>query len=704
MKLIRASLLVLTLLLGLFFLWPLPSPTEKTVWFFYDQSGEVLYQESAVSSLSTEPPSFLLESLVTLEDQNFYQHGGVDVKALLRAISQNIASQEIVSGASTLTMQLARLEILPNTERNWWYKVRQAFWALKLEQKLTKIEILNRYLAQVNLGNGAYGFENAARRYFSKDLHQLSVGELSTLLAIIQNPSQFNPIANPERALERRNFMLSRLEAAAVIDTETYKYWVKNPLIIKPEVNNLITAPHFIFWLKSQLDFLEDESEEVHVYTTLDKKLYQDSLAIVQQNIKRNEKEKQLSNGAVVVLDPQNRLQLMIGSADFFDDTMAGAVNMATAYRQSGSVLKPFLYSLALDKGFSPADELSDLKTIFAEGYLPRNFSITEENGAVRFREALANSYNIAAVDLLTQVGIEPFYYFLEQLGLSLRAQPESLGLAMILGSAETSLLNLTQAYSVFTHQGRLNEVVFIDKATDAQGLVLYQPEPLPVKKVLSSSSAEWGQQVLSDDAARWKNFSRGNSLELPFPSGAKTGTSQAFRDNWVIGFSPFYTVGVWVGNANGAPMVASSGMQGAGPIWQGVMQRLHRDKPALGFEYTGDRVLSTACRRPQATLCAETVPVFLTAQERAALNQAPPADQTRSLKIIYPANDDTFVAGSDLLIQIRGTNVSALKYSFNKKILEGPIINNLPLGQHAIEVTNLDGETDKVQIKVENL
>ncbi len=704
MKLFRFLIITLIVFIGIFLVWPLTLKSSPTSWFFYDDAGEVLYQESAVIASPTEYPKFLLESLVMLEDQEFYRHGGVDFKALLRAALQNARSNEVLSGASTLTMQLARLEFLPRSQRNWWYKIRQAFFALKLEQKLTKDEILNRYLAQVNLGNGAYGFENAARRYFSKDLSQLSIGETTILLAIVQNPSRFNPITNPERSLVRRNFILSRLETVEIINSSEYKYWVNTPIKLKPEINNVITAPHFVFWVKSQLAFLDGKTPEVHVYTTLDKKLYEDSLVIVRETIKRNEKEKKITNGAVVVLDKANRIKVMIGSLNFFDDRIDGAVNLATAYRQSGSVLKPFLYSLALDNGFSPATALTDLKTIFSSGYLPRNFDINQENGAVRFREALANSYNIAAVDLLNQIGIESFYYFLEQLGLNLKQSSDSLGLSMILGASESSLLNLTQAYSVFTHQGALNDLTFINSVKNKAGDTLYEPPVSVPRKVLSSASAEWGQHVLSDNAARWKNFSRGNSLELPFASGAKTGTSQAFRDNWVLGFSPRYTVGVWVGNADGTPMVSSSGMQGAGPMWQGVMQRLHRAGSVPAFKYSSDRRLSTACRRPEILVCGEKVSVFLTEKEYVRLNETSRKSEKHVLEIVYPAEGDTFVEGSDLLIQLRGPNQQGLTYTFDEEIFVGPIFNNLPLGRHFIEVRSLDGETVKVHIEVEKL
>jgi membrane carboxypeptidase/penicillin-binding protein PbpC len=236
----------------------------------------------------------------------------------------------------------------------------------------------------------------------------------------------------------------------------------------------------------------------------------------------------------------------------------------------------------------------------------------------VRFREALANSYNIAAVDLLNQIGVEKFYNFLQdQLELNFAESANELGLSLVLGSGSTSLLNLTRAFSVFTHQGNSREIQFLEKVLDENNEILWR-NPLSrdaINRVFKTNSAEWAQHVLSDNQARWKNFSRGNSLELDFPSGAKTGTSQEFKDNWVVGFSRDFTVGVWVGNADGSAMFASSGMQGAGPIWQKIMQLVNQN-PAKNFEYSGNRREKMVCRRPHEKKCQEKVTAFILEDE----------------------------------------------------------------------------------------
>jgi penicillin-binding protein 1C len=600
-------------------------------------------------------------------------------------------------------MQLARLRYLQNEPRNGWYKIRQIFWALKLEQNLSKLEILEAYLNQVGLGHDVQGFSAAADRYFSKNLDQLSVAQTALLLAIVQNPSQFNPITNPELALQRRNLMLQRLADSDIIASSDLSYWQSRTNELTLNLENFIVAPHFVFWVKSQLSDLNLPGTELQVYTTLDKDLYEDSLNILRTVIQRETETKKIHNGAIVVLDQKNRLKALVGSPDFFDPAIAGAVNLAVAPRETGSVLKPFLYALALEKGFSPASRLNDQKTIFDAGYLPRNFNIEEENGFVRFREALANSYNIAAVDLLNQVGVDPFYVFLQTLGINFSQPADDLGLALVLGSGQASLLSITQAFSVFTHQGEWHPLDFIVAVKSSEGQVLYEPKRPPTKKVLSLESAEWTQQVLSDREARWKNFSRGNSLELDFPSGAKTGTSQGFRDNWVVGFSPEYTVGVWVGNADGTPMVSSSGMQGAGPVWQSVMQRVHRGSTFPNFVYKGTRKLSTVCRRPGENECSERVNVFLTPDEQKSLQKVSPP-RAEPFAFVYPVNGDVLAEGSVLLLQLRGQTSDIDFYTHNGVRSKRSIFKNLRLGSHEFKAVTLDGSVAKVQNQVESL
>ncbi|NJP03690.1 hypothetical protein HC823_00135 [Candidatus Gracilibacteria bacterium] len=286
-------------------------------------------------------------------------------------------------------------------------------------------------------------------------------------------------------------------------------------------------------------------------------------------------RKKTFQNASVVVLNSLGEIEVMLGSVDFFDDQIDGNVNLSTAYREMGSTLKPFLFALALESGFSPADELKDERQSFASelgSYSPRNYDPHKEYGQVRFREALAGSYNISAVALLDKMGVESFYGFLQAIGFRIEKTPAETGLALVLGSGESRLIDLVRAFQIFPQKGQLLPIRFFTSVEDAHENVLFGAKTFypSSKAVVSVSTAEWIIHALSDKTARWSNFPQGNALELEFDAMAKTGTSQDFRDNYVVGASSQYTVGVWAGNADGTPMRASSGLSGAGPIWQG--------------------------------------------------------------------------------------------------------------------------------------
>ncbi len=716
MKKILALILVFIIFAGISFFYPLnlaKNSDQKLV--FYDRNGEILYTEKPYFFAENGRNEFLEKALIDLEDKNFYHHFGVDFRGILRAGIQNFSAKKTISGASTITMQLAKLLFLPTAKHNYWYKLRQIWYALKLENQLTKDEILVKYLEKINFGNHAIGISSAAQKYFGKNPANLSIGESVVLLAIIQNPANFNPLQNPAKNRERYELLLQRLRDDNLLSAEEFSFWQKSKVPLNPQKIAGITAPHFVFWITNHLQKLNLTAPELHIYTTLDKKMYEQVLKISREILEKNGRDKNISDSAVVVLDAENKVRVMLGSPDFFNKKIAGEVNMATSPRQTGSVLKPFLYAFAVDQGISPLTELHDEKQVFPSGYFPRNFDIEEENGAVRFREALANSYNIAAVDLLNRIGVEKFYNFLQnKLHLDLQESASELGLSLILGSGSTSLLNLTRAFSIFTHQGKFREISFLEKITDGEENILWENPPSPLsqggeEQVLQLDSAEWGQHVLSDNQARWKNFSRGNSLELEFPSGAKTGTSQEFKDNWVVGFSRDFTVGVWVGNANGSAMYASSGMQGAGPIWQRVMQLVNKN-PSFGsaqdklkFKYSGNRHEIKVCRRPFAKNCQEKVTAFVLDGEIEKQIPPPPfikGEKKGDLKIIYPRNEDVFLPNSDLLIKAHSENPAKIRYFFDNQEVANGIIKKMPSGKHFLRVEN-GKNTDEIEILV---
>lgn len=705
--------LILSFPFGIFFVWLNTSLNfnEPQKWVFYDKNEEILFTEKPFFQMS-EKTDFekIKKVLLSIEDRRFYSHLGVDFRAIFRAFLSNINSQKITSGASTITMQLARILFLKNEKHDFRYKIKQIFYAWKLEYLFSKDEILQMYLDRVYLGKGAYGFSEAANRYFSKRTNLLTIDEIATLVGTLPRPDNWNLITDFEQSEKRKLIVLSQLKKRGIIDNSEFEFYTQEKTKINPFDLNKIHAPHFVLWAKKQLkNRIPNNIPLVQVYTTIDKSKYQESLRIVRENIKKRKVTKNLSNASVISLEiPSNELRVMLGSVDFFEKKIDGFVNMATAKRELGSTLKPFLFALAIKNGFSPADELRDERDSYLtnEGsYSPRNFDPNHEYGRVRFREALANSYNIAAVNLLEKIGLQSFHEFLKKLGLSLHQDSEEVGFSLILGSGESSLLALTKAYSIFPQKGELKSVKFFTKVLDHKGYKILNWEDLSQRSetILKKSTAEWVTHVLSDKAIRWQNFSRGNPLELEFETASKTGTSQDFRDNFVVGFSPHFLTGVWVGNADGKPMYTSSGIEGAGPIWNGIM-RILNTKRSKKFSFFSDREEIQICRLPWQSFpdCTETITEFLLPAELEKLSKQKNNVSSPKIEISFPGNGDRFHANSSISIKVRNVfDVKKVKY-FLDGIQSESIISKVSVGKHILSV-EYEGERESIEIFVES-
>ena len=690
-------------------IWISPAAQTTPQWVFYDRNQEILYSEKAYYQ-PTPPEDYkkIKAMLIAREDQRFYTHGGVDFWALGRALRDNWRQQKTVSGASTLTMQLARMLYLENESHNLWYKIRQILYAFQLEYTFSKEAILQQYLDRVYLGQGAYGFASASKRYFSKPIKSLSTDEIALLIGILPRPDTWNPIKHPEKAQAQRDQVLKQLENQGILSVEESTFYQSEPIQLNPTESEFIHAPHFVQWVKKQLaGHLKSDESLLQVYTTLDRTLYQQTLETIREKIDQSLEDKNLSNMAVVSthLD-SNELVLMLGGEDFFNQTRDGEVNMATASRALGSTLKPFLFAYALEHDYTPLDTLEDKEQSFlsTEGsYMPKNFDPHKEYGSVHLREALTGSYNIAAVALLEKVGVTAFHDFLTSLNLSVHQDPEKVGLSLILGTGESSLLELTNAYTIFPKQGTYIPFQFFTTVKNEAGHELlnwktYAPEE-PIK-ALSLESAEWITHALSDQESRWNIFSRGNPLEFEFDVAAKTGTSQDFRDNYVVGYSSQYLTGVWAGNTDGTPMHTSSGIEGAGPIWHTVM-RLLNDEDVPPFAYQSDRQETLICRAPweEYPQCTEVMTEFLLPEESTSMRQIP--FKKPRLEIAFPGEGDRFHPDSSLSIKVRNVaDLGAVHYFFDGEET-GVIIPHLEPGRHRIEVEQ-GGERDRIEIVVE--
>ncbi len=576
----------------------------------YDRNGKLLYEilppeQGRNRALPLDAiPQQCINAVIATEDANYFNHPGVDVVGILRAIWINVRGGEVIAGGSTITQQTARLLLLDpaqQAERTLQRKLKEMVLALRLNS-LGKDHILALYLNQVYFGNLAYGIEAAARTYFHKSAPELSLPECAMLAGIIQNAVFNDPLANPEGATGRQEVAL-RLMAQSGYITAIEAETAKQDELQFGATPFPIEAPHFVMAVWKQLE--RDYPEQLYgggleVITTVDLDWQNLAQRIVQQQLETLNNPQfgtripaNAHNAALVAIDPfTGQVLTMLGSPDYFDEDIDGAVNAALAYRQPGSALKPFTYAAAMNpelaNPYTAATMMLDVKTPFVtrkfESYAPANFGLVE-HGPVLVREALASSYNIPAVVALDHVGLENFIEFLANIGLENLAQNSEVDLSITLGGGEVRLIDLANAYSIFPNGGFLVDPVYILKITDTQGNILheYQP-PILDQRVLDERLAYIVTDMLSDNIARIPAFGANSALQIGRPAAAKTGTTTDFRDNWVMGYTPNLVVGVWVGNADNQPMEDVTGVSGAGPIYNAFMRRVLAGQPELAF------------------------------------------------------------------------------------------------------------------------
>jgi penicillin-binding protein 1C len=500
----------------------------------------------------------LPRAFVAVEDRRFYQHHGVDPRAVLRALRDNLAQRRVVSGASTITMQLARL--IEPIGRSAPGKLIQALWAFRLEAHLTKDQILEQYLNRVPLGQGTVGVAAAMRLYFGASAEQASLGQAAMLAALARAPSSQNPLIAPSRAAERRKLGLQALADQGYATADETERAEREPLLGTNRGRPFL-APHFTSRL-----LLEAEAQGRTLAgtwrTSLDLDLEQALEAEVQHTVSQLA-DRGVKQAALVVLDNRSgEILAWVGSPDFWADT-AGQVDMVVGQRQPGSALKPFLYALAFDRGATAATVLADVaKTYQTSGgpYHPRNYD-REYHGPVRAREALASSYNVPAVELADRIGYATLLHGLHEAGfLSLDRSPEFYGLGLALGNGDVTLLELANGYRALGNAGVWTPVTWW--AGDG-----HLSAALHGTRIVSARAAALTLDILADPDARIPGFGLRTPFDWPFRAAAKTGTSRHFTDNWAVAVTEGFTVAVWAGNFSGRPMEGVSGITGAGPL-----------------------------------------------------------------------------------------------------------------------------------------
>ena len=546
--------------------WPLPESLLRTprapTLTLLDRAGAPLRttrtREGALQqwvSLAELDPA-LLVAFVAAEDRRFFSHPGVDPRALARAAWADLRAGRIVSGASTIPMQLARL--LRPLPRNLSGKVAQVFWALRLDAHLSKQTLLEQYLNRVPLGQGAIGVEAAAALYFGGSARELSAGQAALLAGIAGAPSRDNPVANPRRAAARRAVVLARMRRADAVSQEEARTAALEP-VRRGGTSQTFLAPHYTAALLSRLAAAGREPAG-EVRTTLDLPLQVALEAEVRHTVE-SMRQAGARHAALVVLDnASGGILAWVGSPDFFE-ARSGQVDMVISPRQPGSALKPFLYGLAFDHGYTPASILPDVATVYQTSggpYAPRNYD-RRFRGPVRAREALASSFNLPAVELANRIGPAQLLLTLQRAGFrSLDRDAQHYGLGLSLGNGDVTLLELANGYRAIANGGFWTPVRWLG----AGGAPADSGQ-----RVMSLKSAALVLDILADPIARIPGFGPVTPLEFPFPAAAKTGTSRHFTDNWAVAVTGGFTVAVWVGNFDGRPMEGVSGIEGAGPL-----------------------------------------------------------------------------------------------------------------------------------------
>lgn len=612
-----ALLAVVVVALGVFLFGDLPPPdalltrTSPDTTKILDRNGKLLYEildpraGRRTRVTLDELPATLKNAVVSVEDANFYTHPGVDAVGVARAMVQYVEAGQVVSGGSTITQQLSRLVLLSREEqesRSITRKLREMALALRITQTYSKEQILEMYLNEVYYGNLAYGAEAAARTYFGKPARDLDLAESSLLAGLIQSPYAYDPYVNPEAARGRQKIVLDLMVKAGYINADQAALAAQEELHFKAtDKREIIRAPHFVAYIRTLLE--QEYGEDVvnagglKVTTTLDLDLQERAQSIITRHItdlknrtrNENEPDYNLNDAALVAIQPATgEIIAMVGSADYFDETIDGAVNVALSLRQPGSSIKPITYAAAFAQDYTPATVLSDVPTTFQtqenEPYAPQNFDRLW-HGPLSLRTALATSSNMVAVKVLDHVGLDTMLATAKAMGISTFQESDRFGLALTLGGGEVKLLELTTAYAAFAKQGkRVTPRAILSVTAQGKPLTTTADESQSNSSAIDPKIAYLITSILSDDLARIPAFGEASLLKLSRPAAAKTGTTTDFRDNWTLGYTPDLAVGVWAGNANNAPMYRVTGITGAGPIWHDFMEEAHRGLPVQEF------------------------------------------------------------------------------------------------------------------------
>ncbi|GEP43034.1 penicillin-binding protein 1C [Brevifollis gellanilyticus] len=557
-----------------------------------------------------ELPNFLIQATLAAEDRRFFSHGGVDLLAVARAFRDNAKTGRVVSGASTIHQQLVKVASGRMTGRTLGVKFQEALQARRLAMAWSREEVLTAYLNRIHYGNLLTGCASAASGYFNKPLRDLTVAESAFLAALPQSPSRFNPFRDRDAVRPRQERILKAMNELGHITSEQLRVALAEPLVLQKFTGGF-AAPHVV-------EMLRTEPSAGTVRTTLDAALQRHVEQIIATRLAAL-KDRHVTQAAAVVIDnATGEVLALAGSRDFFAEE-GGQINGAWVPHSPGSAVKPFTYQLAFERGFTPASMLADLPVQYPTSsgvYRPENYA-HRIYGPVTCRDALGNSFNISAVKLLMNLGgAEVLLTRLHSLGLTtLTESADHYGLGLTIGNAPVRLIELANAYACLARLGEWRPWSM------TLGAVSEKP-----RRLLDRDACYLIADVLSDNQARLLTFGANSPLRLPFRAAVKTGTSQTYRDNWTLGFTPEYTVAVWAGNFDNTPMQEVTGVTGAAPIWRDILMHLHEHRPSVWYDEPAEIVRARIDPRTGKMLTAQSPPARLSREEVFIKGELPPA------------------------------------------------------------------------------
>jgi len=567
----------------------LPSPeklaleTDRRSTRILDRRGRLLYEIYVDKNYNpveiSEIPDYMIKATLAVEDDKFFQHSGIRLDSIIRALKNNITNNDSLQGGSTITQQLVKNTLL-TSERTLSRKIKEAVLALLVEATYSKEQILEMYLNNISYGGTSWGVQSASQKYFGKNVWELTLGEISLLAGLPTAPTSYSPLSNINAAKERQKYVLDRMVFLGYINENEFKKAYEEELYFINQ-GGYIRAPHFVDFIRKDLEKRYGkryvETGGLEVTTTLDLDLQDKVQEIIVSEVRDNS-YLGFSNGAAVVLDAKkSEILAYVGSVDYFQDNW-GAYDVVTALRQPGSSIKPVTYALALSGKYTPATFINDSPITYkfkgSEPYTPVNYD-GKYHGNVSLRQALANSYNIPAVKLASDVGPDNIVKRGREMGLTNWIADGSYGLSVTLGGKEVRLLDHVNLYATLARLGNYEELSPYLSIRDSKSNNIYFDTRKKVQ-VLTPEVSYIIWDILSDNNARLPAFGVNNFLSIPgYKIAVKTGTTDNIKDNWALGYTPSYVVGVWVGNNDGSPMNQNlaSGLTGAAPIWNKIMR-----------------------------------------------------------------------------------------------------------------------------------